>query len=293
MNTHTLSDNIKRYSIIAKMKVVIMMLFSAMVGMLITPIQAQNSTNITYGLLGIGLHAIASAAFNQIFEQQIDQKMQRTQHRPLVQETLPKNTVTQVAITCSILGTGVLWYGTTSLATILTCLTTLSYSYIYTKILKPNTPQNIVIGGLSGAMPPLLGWTCIEPTLHVKPLILVLIIFTWTPAHFWPLAIHNIEDYRLAGLPMLPVTHGVKFTTHAILSYGYLCAACTLLPYCIGMCSIHYLVIASIYNIKWLYLCHQLHQTQQRPMKVFLFSIQYLYSIFGLILIDHFSQTVL
>ena len=276
------------YSILSKIKVVIMMMFATLAGMLITPKHLQQPITMMLGLAGILLHALCSAALNQIYESDIDHKMQRTQHRPLAKKTLNKHKTTYVVYSTFLMGTGILWYGTNTLATLLSVLTTFAYAIIYTRVLKPLTPQNIVIGGLSGAMPPLLGWTCLQPSIDVAPMILGLIIFAWTPAHFWPLAIHNLADYQKAQLPMLPVTHGVDFTTLCIVAYTILTAATSLLPFCVGLCSYIYLICACLLNIKFIHMAFTLHRTKKHPMHMFGYSIIYLYVLFSLLVIDHY-----
>ncbi len=288
LNTATLRQTLHKFSILSKAKVVIMMLFASLTGMLIAPKNLQQPSTMLLGLLGIGLHAISSATLNQLFEKNIDQQMQRTQKRPLASKTMSKHSASILALTSFTLGSIILWQGTTPTATYLSILTTLSYAIIYTRILKPITPQNIVIGGLSGAMPPLLGWACLQPQIQVQPIILVLIIFAWTPAHFWPLAIHNREDYQRAALPMLPNTHGVDFTTHSILAYTVLTSACSLLPFCVGLCSYYYLIAANILNFRFIYMAYQLHCTKQQPIKVFAYSIIYLYILFAFLIADHY-----
>ena len=175
------------------------------------------------------------------------------------------------------------------LSAALTLGTTLGYSVMYTKLLKPTTPQNIVIGGLSGAMPPLLGWSAMTGTIAVEPLLLVLIVFLWTPAHFWPLAIEHVDDYAKTKWPMLPVTHGIAFTKASIISYALLTSASSLLPYCVKMTGEIYLVSALVLNIRWLYLCKKLWNDTSQAMPAFKFSITYLIVLFTMLLLDHRS----
>lgn len=287
MRKNTLWNTLQTIGILSKIKVVIMMLFAALTGMLIAPKNAQNPLTMSIGLIGIALHAISSATLNQLFETDIDQRMQRTQSRPLPTQSISNRKAAVLALGSFTLGSLVLWIGTTATATYLSMLTTLGYAVIYTRILKPITSQNIVIGGLSGAMPPLLGWACLQPTIQVEPIVLVLIIFAWTPAHFWPLAIHNIKDYQRAALPMLPVTHGISFTTYSIMAYTLLTSSVSLLPYCIGLCSYYYLIAACILNSRFIYMAYQLHRTKNKPIAVFTYSILYLYCLFIAIICDH------
>ncbi|MEC8063320.1 MAG: heme o synthase [Pseudomonadota bacterium] len=275
------------YGQLCKSKVVMVMLSASLVGMLITPNHYHNIPTMLAGLLGIGMCACAGAACNHLLESNIDQKMTRTAKRPLANQKISSLSVCIFGCILLSLGVLILYNYTNLLTTKLTLATTIGYAYIYTRWLKPATPQNIVIGGLSGAMPPLLGWTSLTNSISAEPLLLVLIIFTWTPAHFWPLAIHNINDYQKAQLPMLPNTHGIAFTKVAILAYAYLTSAVSLLPFCIGSQSYFYLMGTVVLNIYWLYLSHKLQRNTQIAMQVFSFSIKYIMGLFCLILLDH------
>ena len=279
------------YTQLCKSKVVLVMLGASLVGMLLTPSKFHHIIPMLAGLIGIGFCACSGAACNHLLEMHIDQKMQRTKKRPLASHQVEAHTVAVFAGILAICGIAILFIFTNSLTTQLTLATTIGYAYIYTRWLKPSTPQNIVIGGLSGAMPPLLGWTSLTNSISAEPLLLVLIIFTWTPAHFWPLAIHNFKDYDKAQLPMLPNTHGIAFTKMAILAYAYLTLASSLLPYCIGSQSIFYLLAALLLNYRWLVLAHKLYRNTQYAMKLFSFSITYILALFSSLLIDHLFMT--
>ena len=272
---------------IVKLKVVIVMMFSSLIGMLITPNSLQDISKILSGISGISLAACASAALNHLFDKDEDKKMQRTQNRPLAKEKLSPTTAKSFAIFSIILSTGLLWTLNNPLCATLTLTTTIGYSILYTKWLKPTTPQNIVIGGLSGAMPPLLGWCSLTGNITVEPLLLVLIVFNWTPAHFWPLAIAHKNDYAKTKWPMLPVTHGITFTKLSIIAYALLTTISTLIPFCIRMTGHLYLSVACIVNLRWLYLCKKLWQDTNAARALFKFSIYYILIIFFLLLLDH------
>lgn len=269
-----------------KIKVVVVMLFSALVGMLITPNTLRSTNQVLSGLIGIGLAACASAALNHRFDMEEDKKMRRTKGRPLAIEKIPPELVEKTAYLGILTSTAVLVIANNLLSACLTLATTVGYSIVYTKWLKPSTPQNIVIGGLSGAMPPLLGWTCITGDIAVQPLLLVLIIFTWTPAHFWPLALEHRADYAKTKWPMLPITHGKQFTQLSIIAYTLLTTATSLLPFCVRMAGYYYLAIVSLLNARWLFLCYQLWHQDTKSHAVFRFSIWYILGLFFILLLD-------
>ena len=269
-----------------KLKVVLVMLFSAAIGMLVAPQHQLTGLKMISGLTGIGIAACASAALNHRFDMHEDKKMARTKQRPLAMNHINPTLVEKIAVIGILFSLLLLASLNNLLCAMLTFATTVGYSVIYTKWLKPSTPQNIVIGGLSGAMPPLLGWTCITGEIAVKPLLLVLIIFTWTPAHFWPLALQNQQDYAKTKWPMLPVTHGRRFTQLSIMAYALLTAAASLLPFCIRMTGSIYLVIACMLNARWIFLCYRLWQDARRTSDVFQFSIQYILILFCALVID-------
>jgi len=274
---------------IVKLKVITVMMFSALIGMLITPTIAWSWSKACTGILGIGLAACGSAALNHLFDREEDKKMARTKNRPLAVHALTVNTTRYFAASTIVLSTIILYKFNNLLATSLTIATTIGYSIFYTRWLKPTTPQNIVIGGLSGSMPPLLGWTAITGHITVEPLLLVLIIFVWTPAHFWPLAIEHAQDYAKTKWPMLPVTHGIAFTKIAILSYAALTTISSLLPFCLKMTGSLYLAAIIPLNLRWLHLCLQLWHDNRKAMPVFKFSIVYIIITFAALLLDHQS----
>ena len=274
-----------------KLKVVMVMMFSSLTGMLIVPNALKQPSKILSGIIGISLAAFASAALNHLFDKDEDKKMKRTQNRPLAQDPLSPWAVKIFAISNILLSLVILWGCNNRLCSILTLATTIGYSLIYTKWLKPSTPQNIVIGGLSGAMPPLLGWTSLIENISYEPLVLVLIIFSWTPAHFWPLAIAHKNDYAKTKWPMLPITHGITFTKLSIIAYALLTTAATLLPFSLHMTGHLYLICASLINLRWLYLSLKLWKNTQKAIPLFKFSIYYILAIFLILIIDYAPTT--
>lgn len=278
------------YYELCKPRVVLLMLITSMVGMcLATPHWVPLSTLIGANL-GIGAIASTAAAINHLADQHIDRLMGRTQHRPLAQERV---TVQQVlcfaALLCGV-GTFLLLHYANSLTLWLTLASLVGYAGIYTLLLKHVTPQNIVIGGLAGAVPPLLGWTAVTGTIHPHALLLVLIIFVWTPPHFWALAIARHEDYAKAAVPMLPNTHSIPYTKWQILLYTLLLSVVTLLPVLTSMATIAYGAATTVLNLRFLYLVWHLYRDEQsqRAMETFWYSILYLGLLFLVLLLDHY-----
>ena len=280
----------RQYWVLTKPRVTQLAVFCAIIGMfLATPGMVPWSILIG-GSIGIWLLAGAAFAVNCLIEQAVDAKMRRTAWRPSATGEI---TPLQIIIfSCGLGGAGmvVLWFYTNPLTMWLTFATFVGYAVIYTWYLKPATPQNIVIGGLSGAMPPALGWVAVTNQLSAEAWLLVLIIFVWTPPHFWALALYRREDYVQAGLPMLPVTHGEKFTLLNILLYTLILLAASILPYIYGMSGIFYLVSAIILSGIFIYYAIRLYQnySDQLARKTFKYSISYLALLFAAILIDHY-----
>jgi len=280
----------RQYWVLTKPRVTQLAVFCAIIGMfLATPGMVPWSILIG-GSIGIWLLAGAAFAVNCLIEQAVDAKMRRTAWRPSATGEI---TPLQIVIfSCGLGGAGmvVLWFYTNPLTMWLTFATFVGYAVIYTWYLKPATPQNIVIGGLSGAMPPALGWVAVTNQLSAEAWLLVLIIFVWTPPHFWALALYRREDYVQAGLPMLPVTHGEKFTLLNILLYTLILLAASILPYVYGMSGIFYLVSAIILSGIFIYYAIRLYQnySDQLARKTFKYSISYLALLFAAILIDHY-----
>ena len=206
-----------------------------------------------FGLLGVSFLAASSAVINHIFDQNIDAKMERTSSRPIVVGAISNKQATIFSIILYVLGSWMLLVYANPLTWVLTTLTFIFYGFIYTRYLKFMTSQNIVIGGLAGAMPPLLGWTAVSNTVEPNALLLVLIVMVWTPPHFWALAVHRVEDYAEASVPMLPVQKGVDFTKQHILLYTVLLFVCSMLPFSVGMFNERYLISAAILGSIFLY----------------------------------------
>jgi protoheme IX farnesyltransferase len=242
------------------------------------------------GIVGIWLLAGAAFAMNCLIEQAVDAKMKRTSWRPSATGELKPIHIVIFSIILGFLGMVILWNFTNPLTMWLTAATFVGYAVIYTWLLKPATPQNIVIGGLSGAMPPALGWAAVTNSLSAEAWLLVLIIFVWTPPHFWALALYRRDDYAQSGLPMLPVTHGERFTLLNILLYTLILIAATLLPYIYGMSGLVYLIAAVVLGFIFLAYVIALFISYSDALakRTFRFSITYLSLLFAALLIDHY-----
>lgn len=280
----------RQYWVLTKPRVTQLAVFCAIIGMFLATPGMVPWPILIGGSIGIWLLAGAAFAVNCLIEQAVDAKMRRTAWRPSATGEI---TPLQIVIfSCGLGGAGmvVLWFYTNPLTMWLTFATFVGYAVIYTWYLKPATPQNIVIGGLSGAMPPALGWVAVTNQLSAEAWLLVLIIFVWTPPHFWALALYRREDYVQAGLPMLPVTHGEKFTLLNILLYTLILLAASILPYIYGMSGIFYLVSAIILSGIFIYYAIRLYQnySDQLARKTFKYSISYLALLFAAILVDHY-----
>lgn len=278
------------YLELCKPRVVALMLLTSLVGMFLAKESIPSIQTMLLSLLGIGFCAGSAAAINHLVDKRIDAIMARTHKRPVATGRVSVPQALTFASILGLLGFFVLLYGVNQLTALLTCISLIGYAGIYTGYLKRATPQNIVIGGLAGAAPPLLGWTAVTNHLDPQALLLVLIIFTWTPPHFWALAIYRFEDYRDAEIPMLPVTHGIPFTKLCVLLYTCLLLAVTLLPYAVGMCGLFYLTAALLLGGRFLYWALRLYREEQAmiAMQTFRFSISYLMLLFVVLLIDHY-----
>lgn len=278
------------YFELCKPKVVALMLLTTVVGMLLAAPAALAWQALLFGTLGIALTAGSAAVVNHLVDQRIDALMARTQRRPLPSGRISAQQATVFAIVLGIAGMAILILFVNTLTAVLALLTLIGYAGIYTLYLKRATPQNIVIGGVAGAAPPLLGWTAI--TGHIDPyaLLLVLIIFTWTPPHFWALAIYRHEEYQRAGIPMLPVTHGIPFTKFSILLYTLLLICVSLLPFVTGMSGVIYLLGALMLGAGFLYyaIALLLQDNKEIAMSAFRYSIIYLMMLFVFLLGDHY-----
>lgn len=279
----------REYYTLTKPKVVALLVLTALVGMGLAPNNQHLSLWAqTASLFGIGCMAAAAATINQVLDQLIDAKMQRTRFRPLVTGRLSQKQAYMFAALLASVGFTLLLVYANALTAWLTFASLLGYAVIYTVYLKRATPQNIVIGGLAGAMPPLLGWVAVTGELSAEPWLLVMIVFTWTPPHFWALAIARKADYAKAGIPMLPVTHGESFTKTCIVLYATLLNLVCLLPVLIGMSGLLYLFISLVINCYFTWLCIRLKFTDSATlaMAVFRFSISYLMILFVALYLD-------
>ena len=281
---------------LTKPRVNSLIVFTAIIGMMLAyPVDvAWDLTLMLRATIGISLVAGAAAAFNCLVEQQIDRKMARTRARPTVAGSIATWQILLLAGIVGGAGLVVLYRYVNPLTMWLTLATFVGYAVIYTVILKPATPQNIVIGGASGAMPPILGWAAVAGVVDPKALLLFLIIFAWTPPHFWALALYRKEEYAKAGVPMLPVTHGEAFTKLHLLLYTLLLVAATLLPFAVGMSGWIYLASVLVLNGYFLYFAIKLYRDYSDALarRTFSFSILYLSLLFAALLIDHYSTLV-
>jgi protoheme IX farnesyltransferase len=274
---------------LTKPRVVALMLITALIGMCMAVPGFVPWEPLLLGNIGIGLCAGAAAAINHVVDERIDQKMSRTTNRPVATGRVSQTEALVFAALLAFLGAALLAWTINVLTAILTVASLVGYAFIYTMFLKRATPQNIVIGGLAGAAPPLLGWTAVTGEIHAHGLLLVLIIFAWTPPHFWALAIHRKEEYAAVGIPMLPVTHGNRFTALHILLYTILMFLITLLPFATLLSGWIYLVSAVILGVIFLYWSIEIlrEKNPKAPMETFKYSINYLLLLFVAMLADH------
>ena len=274
---------------LTKPRVVALMLITAVIGMCMAVPGLVPWQPLVLGNIGIAFCAGAAAAINHVVDERIDQKMSRTTNRPVAQGRVSQSEAIVFAALLAILGTVLLAATINVLTAVLTVASLVGYAFIYTMFLKRATPQNIVIGGLAGAAPPLLGWTAVTGEIHAHGLLLVLIIFAWTPPHFWALAIHRKEEYAAVGIPMLPVTHGTRFTALHILLYTILMFLITLLRYITLLSGWIYAVAATLLGIRFLYWSVEIlrEKNPDAPMATFKFSITYLMVLFIAMLADH------
>ncbi|MGQ3002937.1 MAG: heme o synthase [Hydrogenophaga sp.] len=283
----------RQYHALTKPRVIQLIVFCALIGMVLAVPGAPTWAQVRLAAIacfGIWLVAGAAAAFNCVVEQHIDAKMKRTAWRPTAKGQLTNGkTLTFSAVLC-VAGSAVLYLWVNPLTMWLTFATFVGYAVVYTVILKPLTPQNIVIGGASGAMPPVLGWAAMTGVVSPEALILFLIIFLWTPPHFWALALYRVEDYRKSGLPMLPVTHGSEFTRLQILLYTFVLFAACLMPFVMRMSGWIYLVVAVVLSIGFCGYAFALWRNYSDALarKTFRFSLIHLAVLFAALLIDHY-----
>jgi protoheme IX farnesyltransferase len=281
-------DLLQDYLAISKFNVVAMLVLTAWVGLALAPDVGRGIGVQMISLLGIGLLSAAAAVINHVVDSEIDSKMARTRHRPVAKGRLSKTHALTFAASIGIAGFIMLMVWANTLTAILTLFALVGYAFIYTSFLKRATPQNIVIGGLAGAMPPLLGWVSETNQMAAAPWLLVMIIFTWTPPHFWALAIARKSDYERAKIPMLPVTHGIDFCKTCVVAYSVLLALVCVMPYLIGMSGGIYLVGACALNSVFMYKAIKLKfaANNDKAMDLFRFSIVHLMVLFVILFID-------
>jgi len=294
-NNQSLLTNWSDYLDCCKLKVVGLIMFTALVGMLLSVDGLPPLDKVFWGLIGIGLAAAAGAALNHVIDEEIDQRMERTRDRPVAQGVLKGHNVMLFALGLASLSALVLYFFVNTLTMLLTLASMIGYAVIYTMFLKRSTPQNIVIGGAAGAAPPVLGWTSITGELHSEALLLFLIIFIWTPPHFWALAIKRQQEYAKANVPMLPVTHGIAFTKLHVVLYTILLVIVTMLPFLVFMSGKIYLAGALALGGGFVYYVWKLYSSEgdEFAMKTFGYSIFYLTALFAFLLLDHYVRILI
>jgi heme o synthase len=282
------------YLELTKPKVSLLIVFTAIVGMVLASPGMIPLPALVFGTIGIAMASGSAAALNHILDRRIDKQMARTRRRPLATGSLRTS---QALIFAAVLCVGsmiLLWLSAGGLCALLTFCSVIGYAVIYTGWLKHATPQNIVIGGAAGAAPPVLGWVAVTHSIDAQALVLFVIIFMWTPPHFWSLAIARREEYAKAGIPMLPVTHGIPYTRRQILLYTVLLVPCTLIPVVIGMSGLIYLAAALVLNGRFLYLTLALQRgvRPDLPIRTFRFSVTYLMTLFAAFIADHYCRLI-
>lgn len=282
----------KKYYNLTKPKVVLLIVFTAVVGMLLAGIETVPLSQVVAAIVGIALAAASGAAINHWVDQKIDQIMERTKNRPLPHGDLSPTQALTFALSLAVVSMVILVVWVNNLTAALTFISLMGYAVIYTVFLKRTTPQNIVLGGAAGAAPPLLGWAAITDTISTEAVLLFLIIFIWTPPHFWALAIRRKDEYAKAGIPMLPVTHGVKYTKLLILLYTLMLFSVSLMPFVIKMSGLIYLSAAVVLGAGFVVFAWKLYidEHNENAMKTFSYSIFYLSMIFLFLLADHYAR---
>lgn len=293
--TESISVSWRDYYEMTKPKVVLLLLLTALVGMCLATEGWVDLQVLVFGMLGIGLLSSSAAVINHVVDRRIDSQMARTFNRPVPKGKISPRRAIIFAAVLAVIGYISLEVWVNRLTALLTLASLVGYAFIYTMYLKRATPQNIVIGGLAGAAPPLLGWTAVSGEIHPYALLLVLIIFTWTPPHFWALAIHRVKDYARAEIPMLPVTHGIEFTKTSVFLYTILLGIVCLMPYLIGMTGVIYLIGSTLLNLGFLYYAWKLKYAceENTAMQTFTFSILHLMVLFVVLLVDHYFKFTL
>lgn len=276
---------------VTKPKVVLLLVFTAIVGMALAVPGMVPLQEMLFGIIGIGLASASAAAINHVVDQHADAQMKRTNKRPIPQGNLSSRNVLLFAGLLGVVAMVLLVVFVNVLTAVLTFLSLIGYACVYTMYLKRATPQNIVIGGVAGAMPPVLGWAAVTGEVTAEPLLLFLIVFIWTPPHFWALAIHRRDDYAKVNIPMLPVTHGNRYTRVQILLYTILLLLVTIAPYLIRMSGMIYLAAALLLGVWFLFHAIRIQNpnNKEEPIRMFVVSIKYLMGLFAALLIDHYS----
>ena len=280
-----------------KPRVMSLVLFTCMVGLLIAPINVD-FTSACISLLAVAIGSGAAGTLNMWYESDLDALMSRTCLRPIPTGKVKKNQALYFGIVLSVLSVSIIYFSANLISAILLASTIAFYFFIYTIWLKRKTPQNIVIGGAAGALPPVIGWTIATGSISVEPLILFLIIFLWTPSHFWALSLYKSSDYKKAKIPMLPIISGTKTTKVNILFYALMMLPAIIAPYFLNFASVFYLAISSMMSAYYVYLCFRLYRSKTASIsnkiarKIFIYSIFYLFSIFLILLIDNFLKII-
>lgn len=285
----------RQYLELCKPNVVLLIVFTAIVGMLLSSPGMVPIDTLIYASLGIGLAAASGAAINHWVDQKIDAAMERTKGRPIPTGGLSSKAALSFALTLCVMSMLILLATTNVLTALLTFVCVIGYAVIYTMFLKRSTPHNIVWGGAAGAAPPILGWTAMTGEVNTEALLLFLIIFIWTPPHFWALAIRRRDDYAKVDVPMLPVTHGIPFTKVQVLLYTFMLLAVTLIPFAIQMSGLIYLAGAVALGLGFIYHAFKLYRcsADQHAMKTFAYSIFYLTALFAFLLADHYIRMII
>jgi protoheme IX farnesyltransferase len=285
----------REYLALTKPKVSLLIVFTAIVGMVLASPGMVPLPALVFGTLGIAMASGSAATLNHILDRRIDKQMARTRRRPLATGSLRTSQALVFAGVLCVSSMTVLSLSVGSLCAVLTFCSVIGYAVIYTGWLKHATPQNIVIGGAAGAAPPLLGWVAVTHSIDAQALVLFLIIFMWTPPHFWSLAIARREEYAKVGIPMLPVTHGIPYTRRQILLYTVLLILCTLIPVAIGMSGLIYLAAALVLDARFLYLALALQRgvRPDLPIRTFRFSITYLMALFAAFIADRYFRLLI
>jgi len=282
------------YFAMTKFKVVVVMLFTVMVGFLLASDTNVQILKLLYTLVGVGGCAMSGAVLNHLVDRYRDTKMQRTKRRPLASGKVTAESAFAFSMLLLLSGAGLLYWQTNLLTAVLSVASMFAYGVIYSLWLKPATPQNITVGGLAGAMPPLLGYCAVTGYVGAEALLWVLIIFTWTPPHFWALAIYKRDDYAKAEVPMLPVTHGIQFTAFHAWLYCLLLCVVSIFPVLIGSQGLIYLVMVTLINAKFTWLTYQMwcEPSDRNARKTFKYSIVYILWLFAALLLDHYVSLI-